>query len=295
MIDKVLNKFIVFSGEDYQIINKCNASTRVQFAFIGFLVFIILCFCFFSAYLFTDSLFHLPIQDFGIAIVWGAIITNMYVLLLYTISPTILPVKNKIDTYQIGYRINASLIIRLLIIIVIAVITAQPISVFLLAENAANYAATIKILISSKVEAWLITILVVACFIIPVYIKYALRNKSNFYLMKADIEKQIIKDEYNEFKTHYENILTANCNKYNSSTLNKLLYCLNKQKEIDFTVFNKIMNEINLELANEKITKYEYWADTPFRTIKKTHAHNALSQDDFLKKIYSTPVNLEAC
>lgn len=295
MFGKLLNKLIVFSGEDYQIINKCDASTRIQFAFIGALVCVILAFCFFSAYLFTDNLFHLPIQDFGISIIWGVIITNMYVLLLYTISPTILPVKNKTNAFKIGYRINASLIIRLLVIVIIAIITAQPISVFLLTGNTANYTATIKLLLSTRGEAWLITTLVVTCFIVPVYIKYALRNKGNFYLIKADIEKQIINDEYRDFKLLYENILMNNCKKYNLITKQNLLYYLNKQKEIDVSTFNKIMDEINLELTDEKITKYEYWADAPFRTIKKTYRHNALSQEDFLEQIYNKSNALEIC
>ena len=92
---KIRDRLCEFSGEDFSIISKCDLKIQFYFSLIGGFVLAILICCFISAYLFTDSIFHTPIQDIGIALIWGFIVTNLYVLLLYTISPTILPISIK--------------------------------------------------------------------------------------------------------------------------------------------------------------------------------------------------------
>jgi hypothetical protein len=67
---KLRDRLCIFSGEDFSIIRKCDLKIQLYFSLIGGLVLTILVCCFISAYLFTDSLFHSPIQDFGIAIIW---------------------------------------------------------------------------------------------------------------------------------------------------------------------------------------------------------------------------------
>lgn len=290
-IRKIRDKLCVFSGEDFSIIRKCNLKIQLQFSLIGGFVIAILVCCFISAFLFTDNLFHNPIQDFGVALVWGFIVTNLYVLLLYTISPTFLPISNKKKSVKVIESnlksINASLILRILLLIVLAIIIAQPLNVALFDNSSAAYANSIKILLSKNPFAWIVTIIVAIIFLVPVYSKYSIRNMGGFYEVKAEIEKKIIEDDYKNFKQTYKNILENNISIYNKKTWENTMPFLNKLQIVNNEKHLKMYNDFSLELANEIINKYEYWADPPYRTNKKTNIKSALSEADFINDNYN--------
>ena len=90
---KISNRLCKLSGEDYAIISECSEKIQFYFSAIGFLVLLILLFSFVSALYFTEHLFHNVFADISVGLVWGYVVTNMYVLLLYTISPRILPIR----------------------------------------------------------------------------------------------------------------------------------------------------------------------------------------------------------
>ena len=48
----------------------------------------------------------------------------------------------------------------------------------------------------------------------------------------------------------------------------------------------KIEKHIKEEYKEEVVSKYEYWADNPFRTIKKFEHKNLAKEEDFLRTIY---------
>jgi hypothetical protein len=62
---------------------------------------------------------------------------------------------------------------------------------------------------------------------------------------------------------------------------------LNKLEIVSKTKYNNFFSQITAELQNENIEKYEYWADPPYRTIKKNNTKSALTEEDFLTDIYS--------
>ena len=289
MMKKLRDKLCVFSGEDLSIIRKCKFKIQVYFSLIGGFVLAILICCFISAFLFTDSLFHNRLQDFGIAIIWGFIVTNMYVLLLYTISPTLLPIsKKRIRIVKSRVKsINASLIFRIILLIVLAVIIAQPLNVALFADYNNTYASTIKVLLATNFFAWLITLMVAVIFLLPVYWKYSIRNMGGFYEVKAGIEKRIIEDDYKEFKLTYKTILERKISDVNNRTWVNATPFLNKLEIINKHRYNSFFTEISKELKNEVIEKYEYWADPPYRTIKKNNSKVEFSEADFLTDIYN--------
>jgi len=188
---KIRDRLCIFSGEDFSIIRKCEPNIQFYFSLIGGFVLAILICCFISAFLFTDSLFHNSIQDFGIALIWGFVVTNLYVLLLYTISPTFLPISIKKNNLKVVEKrtisVNSSFILRITLLIILAIIIAQPLNVALLSNPNDTYASTIKMLLSTNVYAWLITSLVAVIFILPVYWKYSIRKLGGFYDVKAKI------------------------------------------------------------------------------------------------------------
>lgn len=288
---KLRDRLCIFSGEDFAIIKNCDLKIQIYFSLIGGFVLAILICCFISAFLFTDSLFHNPIQDFVIAIIWGFIVTNLYVLLLYTISPAFLPTsikKNKTKAVESKTSsINTSFILRIGILIILAILIAQPLNVAILSNPTTEYASTIKKLLSTNVFAWFTTLFVAIVFLLPVYLKYSIRNLGGFYEYKAEIEKKIIEDDYIIFKLNFKTLLENNISTFNKKTWENLMPFLNKLEIVNKEKYKNLFAEFSTELQNETISKYEYWGDPPFRTIKKNDIKSAFTEEDFINEIYN--------
>jgi len=284
----IRNRLCKLSGEDYAIISKCNNKIQIYFSLIGLLVLIILLCSFASALYFTEHLFHSVIADIGVGIVWGYLVTNMYVLFLYTITPTLLPIKirknQKIKTNQ--FQLSFSMGLRVFIVVLLAVIIAQPLNVLILKPNSTALAFDIKLLLTTNPLATIITIAVIVIFLFPVYLKFSIRKLGEFYEQKAEIEKKIIIDDYNNFKNEYKRIIESNISNYNKSVWGNLMPYLNKLEQLNPIAYQEHFTEINNELINDKIEKYEYWANPPFRTILNSKIKNVLSEQDLLNHIY---------
>lgn len=284
----IRNRLCRLSGEDYTIISKCSNKIQIYFSLIGLLVLMILLCSFASALYFTEHLFHSVVADIGVGIVWGYIVTNMYVLFLYTITPTLLPTKirknQKIKTNQ--FQLSFSMGLRVFIIVLLAIIIAQPLNVLILKPNSTALAFDIKQLLTTNPLATIITIAVIAIFLLPVYLKYSIRKLGEFYEQKTEIKKRIIEDDYKAFKKEYKRIIENNISNYNKSVWENLMPYLNKLEKINPIAYQEHFTEINNELINDKIEKYEYWANPPFRTILKTKTKNVLSEQELLNHIY---------
>lgn len=288
LLKNIRNSLCKLSGEDYTIISECTGKIQFYFSAIGFLVLLILLFSFASALYFTEQLFHSFIADIGVGLVWGYIVTNMYVLLLYTISPRILPIRLRTKDKYINKStlFNFSMGYRIFVVILLAIIIAQPLNVMILNPDSNAFAYDIKYLFDTNPFASFITLVVIAIFLLPIYLKYSIRNFGKFYEKKAEIEKRIIEDDYKDFKTKYAILLESNILRYNKHVWENLSPFLEKLKKVNPSAYQKHFEEINGELVNEKIKKYEYWSDPPFRTIHKTEIKNILSEQDLLNFIY---------
>jgi hypothetical protein len=148
------------------------------------------------------------------------------------------------------------------------------------------YIKKIQLLLFENPLSWIITIAVCFIFILPIYFKYKIRLKTGFYDYKIELEKKIINEEYIKFKKNYSKILHRNTVENNFKSLNELKKNLAKLKTIDSQKFKKIEAEIKEEYKEEVISKYEYWADSPFRTLKKFNKKTLAKEEDFLKIIY---------
>lgn len=130
------------SGEDSYIISRCSKPIQISFALIGFFVLTIFFGCFISASFFSYSVFEeAKWVSFPIGIFWGAIITNIYLLLLYTITPKLLPVakpKKKQIKVTSGYFLTSSMLFRLGFMMLLAIIIAQPLNVELIGGSVSN-------------------------------------------------------------------------------------------------------------------------------------------------------------
>ncbi|MEO7482307.1 MAG: DUF4407 domain-containing protein [Ferruginibacter sp.] len=134
--DKLKDWLCKFSGEDFQLIHYAKTDVRVRskFAFIGAFVAVIFVISLYSSAHFIYQLFN---KNFLLAcpigVLWGLMIANIYLLLLYTITPKILPGQERtirgvvvsIPEKQ-GVLVNITLILRIGFMVLLAIIIAQP-------------------------------------------------------------------------------------------------------------------------------------------------------------------------
>lgn len=137
------------SGEDMLILEKCKEPIQDRFAWLGFFVLLIFIGCFASASFFVYSMFDGAFWiSFPVGIIWGFIVVNLYLLLLHTISPPIIPLstKNK-KIKKISFQFfNLSMFLRIGFMILLAIIIAQPLNVFLLSKSVQDDIAKHKII-----------------------------------------------------------------------------------------------------------------------------------------------------
>lgn len=289
ILKSISNNLCKLSGEDFAIIQKCSKKIRIHFTWIGVFVLFILTSCFLSAFYFTEHLFHSKILDILVGFVWGYIVTNMYVLLLYTITPTLLPTKSKNKNKLLAaqrFNFSLSMIIRVVMMLLLAIVTAQPLSVMLLNPETNKLANSIKILLTNNPFASVITLILITIFLLPIYMKYRIRKLDEFYKTKREITKRFIEADYKHFKNSYKAIIEAQIIKYNKSTWSNLMPLLISLEKNNNNSHRLHFDEISKELINEKIEKYEYWADPPYRTVQKSKTKNILSEEDLLNHIY---------
>lgn len=149
-MNKTYNNIRLFlftcSGEDNFILKSCKEQIQKRFALLGFFVLLIFVGCFFSATFFIYSLFDggTKLLSIPMGIAWGAIVVNMYLLLLHTISPAIIPLSSKkknrnsnniVETPIHGRFLSLSMFLRMSFMVLLAIIIAQPLNVSLLSSS----------------------------------------------------------------------------------------------------------------------------------------------------------------
>jgi hypothetical protein len=123
-----------FSGEDNFIIKRCNNSIQFSFALIGAFVIAIFIGCFISAYYFFNSLFQNNFFiSLPIGLTWALLVANMYLLLLYTVAPTTLPVKG--NNSNKNNFLSVTMLFRISFMSLLAIIIAQPLNVLFLSNT----------------------------------------------------------------------------------------------------------------------------------------------------------------
>jgi len=115
--------FCKFSGDDYTIIRTCDANVQNRFAAIGTFVSLIFVLCFVSSYFTFTQLFQSYLLGIPAGLFFAFMITNIYLLLLYTLSKHMLPHTERL----VGRLVSRA--IRLIFICFIAVVVSKPIEV----------------------------------------------------------------------------------------------------------------------------------------------------------------------
>ncbi len=114
-----------FSGDDYGIIRKSDRTIQNRFKAIGGFVTVIFALCFISCYFTFTKLFQNYFIGIPVGIFFSYMITNIYLLLLYTLSKNSFPCKTN-KAAQLF-----SIAIRVVFICFIAIIVSKPIETIL--------------------------------------------------------------------------------------------------------------------------------------------------------------------
>lgn len=133
------------------------------------------------------------------------------------------------------------------------------------------YVKRIQLILFEHRLSWLTTFLICAIFLFPIYLKYRVRNVTDFYAQRIIWEKEKVEKDYALFKKKYCSILRENIRNYNFASLQRLHIELEKLKRIDLKRYRKYHRQVQDEYRDEVLSKYEYWADHPFRTIPKSN------------------------
>jgi hypothetical protein len=149
------------------------------------------------------------------------------------------------------------------------------------------YTQKIKLLLAESFFAWIITFLVIFIFLLPIRLKFKVRNK-RFYVLKRDIEERIVLEAYKDFRKKHSEVLENKIQEVNNEILNRLQFNISQLKEINKERYSFLLNEIKDELKPEKIDFYEKWENPPFRTIKITDKTRFSSEKEFLDLLYNT-------
>jgi hypothetical protein len=148
------------------------------------------------------------------------------------------------------------------------------------------YVKRIQILLSENPFAWIVTVVVCLMFLFPIFWKFKLRE-TDFYTKRRLVEKNIVMDEYIEMKKDYQIKFTEKYDDYKIRTESLLNPLLEKLKQTNPAKYETLNKEKEQLLVYKPITKYEYWEDAPFRTIRKKKLKATSTQTHFINKIYS--------
>lgn len=155
-----------------------------------------------------------------------------------------------------------------------------------LLEKSNFYIKRIQILLSENPVSWIMTMIICIIFLLPIHWKFSMRNKGGFYEKKKYIENRIVNEAYTDFKNTYSNIFESTLKEYNRRVWVTVVQQLHKLEEINPDRFTEVSRQLRNEITEEPVSKYEHWADAPFRTKKKETSKQLASEKDFLKIIY---------
>ncbi len=113
-------------------------------------------------------------------------------------------------------------------------------------KNSNFFITKIKFLSSTFFISWIICIIIIIIFLLPVYFLYKINSNHDYYISKSNYERNLIENEYKIFKKEYSKIF-----------------------------LNKFSTDISY---------YETYLDHPYKTIRKAQASK--NQSDFINKYF---------
>ena len=309
-----------FSGDDYSIISQSDRTIQNRFKTIGGFVTAIFALCFISCYFTFTKLFQNYFIGIPIGIFFSYMITNIYLLLLYTLSKNSFPC-NTDKTAQLF-----SISIRVIFICFIAIIVSKPIETILFSmplesEIETNKQEQFEKYRKSTAEYYDAETKNLKLIIEKQKILYANAETSQISNYEKLLQKkELQKDELIESMIH----LVSNSNYYIQSivilnakhktcwliTLFTMFIFLfpaylknflgeqsfyyetkrtieNRLVKEEYASFKARYNRLFQEHLNKNIQFSEPFIDAPFNTIRKRDEREFLKEDDLISDLYN--------
>lgn len=315
---KIKKFFWTLSGDDVNVIDKCNKTTKSRFTAIGVLVASIFTLCFISCYFAFTSLLQNLWFGIIIGLFFAWMITNIYLFLLYTLSKTGFPyVPNRTARF-------ISVSIRLIFIAFISIIISKPIESLVFSKQLEK---EIQIFKKEKIERYTKSTNSYLDKEINEYKNLLTGNNDDFYLnliedrekkktvLTASMKQLVKKSNY-----YIQGIIILN-NKYPISWIITIIvlimfiiptylklfiqkdsifyktkhYVESHLVKYEYELFKEkytatLINRYSVEFRriNEINVNYtEHFSDAPFNTIQKIDNRKILKEDDLLDSLYA--------
>lgn len=147
------------------------------------------------------------------------------------------------------------------------------------------YTLKIRLLMTENPIALIIAILTIAVFCIPVFAKFFIRKKFNYYKFRAESEKKIILKLYKNHRKMYTDLINAKLKIQLGNSNGYLLEKMEPVKHINMGLYARVENELIKRTNSPDLEKFEYWNDAPFRTQRKSDI-KLPNKEDLIKKLY---------
>lgn len=302
--------FWTLSGDDVNVIAKCNNKTKRRFTSIGILVALIFTLSFTSCYFAFTKLLQNFWGGILIGLFFAWMITNIYLFLLYTLSKTGFPyVPNKFARF-------ISVGIRLIFIAFIAIIVSKPIESIIFSKQIEYEILTFK---KEKIERYTKTTSNYIDKEILEYEKLLVGKNDEFYLnliknrnerkssLIASMNKLVNKSNY-----YIQGIIILN-NKYPICWLITILiismfiiptylkifihkdsifyktkhYVESHLVKYEYELFKEKYNEIIRHNYGIDVRFTEHYSDAPFNTKRIVNKREIHKEEDLLASLYA--------
>lgn len=117
--------FLKFSGDDYPLLEQCGLAIRIRFALNGVIVFFFFAISSLSLSFALTEIFHYQILGYFLGFCSGIVLTNIYLLLIYTYNERVLPSVN--PRYLSIYFSHA---LRTLFLLFLLLIISLPLEIY---------------------------------------------------------------------------------------------------------------------------------------------------------------------
>ncbi len=302
--------FWTLSGDDKNIIGKCNKSTRSRFTGIGVLVGIIFTICFVSCFLAFTGLLQNSWIGIVIGLFFAWMITNIYLFLLYTLSKTGFPyIPNKTARF-------ISVSIRLIFIAFISTIVSKPLETLVFSKQLSQ---DIQVFKQEKINRYKQSTNNYLDKEINEYKKLLTGTNDDFYLnLIQDREKKKLsytnsmKQLVKKSNYYIQGIIILN-KKYPLSWFISLFvlilfiiptflkifihkdsifyktkhYVESHLVKYEYELFKEKYNEIFNNKYGMDLHYDEHFSDAPFNTKRKVNKRDLLKEDDLLDSLYA--------
>jgi hypothetical protein len=295
------------AGDDSFIIHACDEVTKAKFIKIGLFIPLMFVTCFFSSYSTFHELFQNPLVSLTLALFFTWMLTNIYRLLLYTLTKSALP-DNGENSYHKG-----SLLIRIGFVCFISLVISIPIESIIysgaLNKDLSIYKNEVKLRNSIKIKEYyeaqcheikklsndkefktqFIALKRRQCSKVIANMS-ALVNTSNYYLQRLKLLTTkhpscwlitllfMILFNFPVYKKH--KIRMSDYYEIKGVTERNIV-------ERDYYEFKKKYSEMFIRTYNEKREYSEPYQDAPYNTKRKQDKRKFQTEEDLLTELYN--------